>query len=204
MAKTNSENVCKFVKNRKTNLISLFGNKCCLCGFDEFQEALEFHHVDPSKKELSLSSNVMVALDKQIEEARKCILVCANCHRGIHAGYYDVPKEYYKYFNEERAEFLLEQNREIREGKKHYCKLCGILLNDNTTYCVKCGHVIQRKVERPPRELLKFLIRNKSFVSIGKEYGVSDNTIRKWCKAENLPSSKKEINNFTDLEWEKI
>lgn len=204
MAKTNSENVCKFVKNRKTNLISLFGNKCCLCGFDEFQEALEFHHVDPSKKELSLSSNVMVALDKQIEEARKCILVCANCHRGIHAGYYDVPKEYYKYFNEERAEFLLEQNREIREGKKHYCKLCRILLNDNTTYCVKCGHVIQRKVERPPRELLKFLIRNKSFVSIGKEYGVSDNTIRKWCKAENLPSSKKEINNFTDLEWEKI
>lgn len=204
MAKTNSENVCKFVKNRKTNLISLFGNKCCLCGFDEFQEALEFHHVDPSKKELSLSSNVMVALDKQVEEARKCILVCANCHRGIHAGYYDVPKEYYKYFNEERAEFLLEQNREIREGKKHYCKLCGILLNDNTTYCVKCGHVIQRKVERPPRELLKFLIRNKSFVSIGKEYGVSDNTIRKWCKAENLPSSKKEINNFTDLEWEKI
>lgn len=204
MAKTNSENVCKFVKNRKTNLISLFGNKCCLCGFDEFQEALEFHHVDPSKKELSLSSNVMVALDKQIEEARKCILVCANCHRGIHAGYYDVPKEYYKYFNEERAEFLLEQNREIREGKKHYCKLCRILLNDNTTYCVKCGHVIQRKVERPPRELLKFLIRNKSFVSIGKEYGVSDNTIRKWCKAENLLSSKKEINNFTDLEWEKI
>ena len=48
MAKTNSENVCNFVKNRKTNLISLFHNKCCICGFDKFQEALEFHHVDPT------------------------------------------------------------------------------------------------------------------------------------------------------------
>ena len=36
MPKTNSENVCHFVKNRKTNLISLFNNKCCICGFDKF------------------------------------------------------------------------------------------------------------------------------------------------------------------------
>jgi hypothetical protein len=57
MAKTkNSERVCKFVKNRKTNLISLFGSKCCICGFNAYQEALEFHHVNPEEKELSLSS----------------------------------------------------------------------------------------------------------------------------------------------------
>jgi len=36
MSKSNSENVCNFVRNRKTNLISLFGSKCCLCGFNEF------------------------------------------------------------------------------------------------------------------------------------------------------------------------
>ena len=92
MAKSNSENVCNFVRNRKANLISLFHGKCCLCGFDQFQEALEFHHVNPEEKELKLSSQVMVSLDRQINEARKCILVCANCHRGIHAGYYEVPE----------------------------------------------------------------------------------------------------------------
>ena len=36
MAKTNSENVCNFVRNRKANLISLFHSKCCICGFDKF------------------------------------------------------------------------------------------------------------------------------------------------------------------------
>lgn len=204
MAKTNSENVCNFVKNRKTNLISLFHGKCCICGFDKFQEALEFHHVNPEEKELSLSSNIMVSLDKQIKEARKCILVCSNCHKGIHAKYYEVPDNWKDLFDEKQAQYLLEQNEEIKKGKKHYCKRCGKLLNNNTTYCVECGQIVQRVVERPTREELKNLIRTKPFTQIGKVYGVTDNSIRKWCKLENLPTKKSDINFFTDQEWEKI
>lgn len=204
MTKTNSEYVCNFVKNRKTNLISLFHNKCCICGFNEFQEALEFHHVNPKEKELSLSSNVMVSLDKQIKEAQKCVLVCANCHRGIHAGYYEVPNNWKNFFDKERANYLLKQNEEIKNGKKHYCQRCGKLLNNNTTYCVKCGQIIQRIVERPSHEELKNLIRTTPFTQIGKIYGVTDNTIRKWCKSENLPTKKNDINLLTDQEWEKI
>lgn len=204
MAKSNSENVHNFVRNRKANLISLFHGKCCLCGFDQFQEALEFHHVNPEEKELKLSSQVMVSLDRQINEARKCILVCANCHRGIHAGYYEVPENWQELFDEERAQFLLIQNEETRKGKKHYCKHCGKLLPNNTTYCLECSSIVQRVVERPPREELKQLIRTKSFVSIGKSYGVTDNAIRKWCKKENLPTKKAEINLLSDEEWEKI
>lgn len=204
MAKTNSENVCNFVRNRKTNLISLFNNKCCLCGFDKFQEALEFHHVNPEEKELKLSSNIMVALDKQIDEARKCILVCANCHRGIHAGYYTIPDNYSKFFNEEQANFLLQQNKEIKEGKKHYCQNCGTLISTNSSLCIKCAQLKSRKVERPNREELKHLIRILPFTQIGKQFNVSDNTIRKWCQAENLPTKKTLINKLSDDEWEKI
>ena len=204
MAKTNSENVRNFVRNRKTNLISLFHGKCCLCGFNQFQEALEFHHVNPKEKELKLSSEVMVSLDRQINEARKCILVCANCHRGIHAGYYEVPENWKELFDEEQAQFLLIQNEEIRKGKKHYCKQCGKLISNNTTYCRECFSIAQRVVERPSREELKQLIRTKSFVSIGKSYGVTDNAIRKWCRKENLPTKKTEINLLSDEEWEKI
>ena len=204
MSKTNSENVCNFVKNRKSNLISLFNNKCCLCGFDAFQEALDFHHVNPEEKELKLSSNIMVSLDKQIAEARKCILVCANCHRGIHAGYYKVPEDYSKFFNEEQAQYLLQQNDEIRHGKKHYCQRCGKLLNTNATYCVECSHIVQRKSDRPSRKELKDLIRTKPFTQIGSLYGVTDNAIRKWCIAENLPTKKAYIKSLSDDEWEKI
>lgn len=54
------------------------------------------------------------------------------------------------------------------------------------------------------REELKRLIRTTSFVKIGERYGVSDNTVRKWCDELNLPRRKTEINSYSDLEWSKI
>lgn len=62
----------------------------------------------------------------------------------------------------------------------------------------------QRTVERPNRNELKKLIRTKSFLEIGRMYGVSDNSIRKWCDFENLPRKKNEIKSYSDEEWEKI
>jgi uncharacterized protein YjcR len=41
------------------------------------------------------------------------------------------------------------------------------------------------------------MIRNTTFVDIGKKYSVSGNSIKKWCKAYNLPSTKREINTYT-------
>jgi len=61
-----------------------------------------------------------------------------------------------------------------------------------------------RTVERPNREEFKKIIREKSFLQIGKIFGVSDNAIRKWCNYYNLPRHKREINNMTDEEWELI
>ena len=49
---------------------------------------------------------------------------------------------------------------------------------------------------------LKELIRKFPFTQIGKKYGVSDNAIKKWCIAENLPKTKVEINSYSDKEWE--
>lgn len=66
----NSENVCSFVRRRKADLIELFGGKCCLCGFNAFQEALEFHHVNPEEKEFSIASNVMKNLESQLQELK--------------------------------------------------------------------------------------------------------------------------------------
>ena len=54
------------------------------------------------------------------------------------------------------------------------------------------------------REELKKLIRNTPFTQIGKQYGVSDNAIRKWCDKYNLPRKKSEIVEITDDEWLKI
>lgn len=54
------------------------------------------------------------------------------------------------------------------------------------------------------REQLKDKIRNQSFSEIGREYGYSDNAIRKWCDKYNLPRHKREIKKFSDEEWKLI
>ena len=48
------------------------------------------------------------------------------------------------------------------------------------------------------------MIRVEAFTSIAKRFGVSDNAIRKWCDKYNLPRTKKEINSYTDEEWNNI
>lgn len=63
------------------------GDKCSVCGYDRCADALEFHHLDPSKKDFGISSKGYTrSWDKVKEELDKCILVCSNCHREIHSG----------------------------------------------------------------------------------------------------------------------
>ena len=68
----------------KLELVLLKGGKCCICGYNKCIAALDFHHLDPSKKELSFNKS-RLKLDQKIkDELDKCILVCSNCHREIH------------------------------------------------------------------------------------------------------------------------
>lgn len=73
---------------RRKKLVSKFGNKCQICGYDRYIGALEFHHLEPEKKDPSFSEGFDSgrSLKILIKEAKKCILVCANCHREEHAG----------------------------------------------------------------------------------------------------------------------
>ena len=93
----------------------------------------------------------------------------------------------------------------IRKEKKIYqCKDCGQIISTKAERCVKCAAKFARKTERPSRNELKNLIRTKSFLEIARIYNVSDNAIRKWCKAENLPYQKTKIKLISDDDWEKI
>ncbi len=57
-----------------------------LCGYNKCKSALEYHHLDPSKKEFQLSKARSRSIDKIKQEIKKCVLLCANCHREVHAG----------------------------------------------------------------------------------------------------------------------
>ncbi len=94
------------------------------------------------------------------------------------------------------------------DKKIYYCKICKKEVSKNASYCLDCFHKLQKQQSLDSmivsREELKKIIRTKPFVQIGQDFGVSDNAIRKWCEKYNLPRTKKEINSYSDEEWELI
>ena len=62
------------------------GGRCQLCHYDKCKDALEFHHVENSGKDFGISDKGYTrSWEKIREELDKCILLCANCHREVHA-----------------------------------------------------------------------------------------------------------------------
>jgi hypothetical protein len=76
----------------KEIIVAEAGGSCAICGYSRYVGALEFHHLNPSDKRLTLSWNgVTLSLDTLRAEARKCLLVCSNCHAEIEGGVTKVP-----------------------------------------------------------------------------------------------------------------
>lgn len=71
---------------RKQKLVSMLGGKCLNCGYSKSLRALDFHHLDPSKKEIRLDSRKLAGSSwkRILKEVEKCVLLCANCHREVH------------------------------------------------------------------------------------------------------------------------
>ena len=85
------------VKRRRKRLREMAreysGNKCMICGYNRCPGALDFHHRDPKKKEFGLSDRCLTrSWEKTKKEIEKCVLICANCHREVHAGITQLPK----------------------------------------------------------------------------------------------------------------
>lgn len=76
----------------KRTLVEEAGGKCLICGYGRCRQALQFHHLDPSAKAFHLGhAGLTRSLAKAREEARKCVLLCANCHAEVEAGISSVP-----------------------------------------------------------------------------------------------------------------
>ena len=71
-----------------TKLQTIIGTepKCKICGYDRCFAALDFHHLDPSTKEFVVAEMKNYSLARLKNEIDKCVLICANCHREVHAG----------------------------------------------------------------------------------------------------------------------
>jgi 5-methylcytosine-specific restriction endonuclease McrA len=85
--------VAKRRKRIKAMAVQYRGGKCMICGYDKCVDALSFHHVNPSKKEFGLGLGGLTRAWSRVKrEADKCVLICANCHREVHAGVTQLPQ----------------------------------------------------------------------------------------------------------------
>ncbi len=77
------QSIKKWRKENRNKLVEYKGGKCVKCGYNKCKEALDFHHLDPTKKEFGLC-NTVLSFNKLKIEADKCVLLCSNCHREFH------------------------------------------------------------------------------------------------------------------------
>lgn len=68
----------------KRRLVEMKGGQCQRCGYDKCLDALHFHHRDPSQKKFRLGNSGNRSFKKTVTEAKKCDLLCANCHIETH------------------------------------------------------------------------------------------------------------------------
>ena len=118
--------------------------------------------------------------DDRIENLR---WVCPNCNQQL---------------DTTNGKNKIRLNQEI-----NLCVDCGKKISKSSVRCNSCESKRRAKVEISKEEL-KQLIRTTPFTHIGKQFGVSDNAIRKWCEKYGLPKRASDIKNISDDDWEKI
>ncbi len=83
--------VAEYRRRVKERLVEEAGGRCVACGYDAYAGALQFHHVDPAQKRFGLARGGLTRPWAEVrEEARKCVLLCGNCHAEVEAGLVDV------------------------------------------------------------------------------------------------------------------
>lgn len=70
----------------KRTLVEEAGGCCAVCGYNRCIINLTFHHVDPKEKRFPMTMAIGRSIATFRDEAKKCVLVCANCHGEIEAG----------------------------------------------------------------------------------------------------------------------
>lgn len=169
-----AKDVVNFRIRIKTALVAAFGKKCQLCGQEYPQSVFEFHHLDPSQKSFALGvGSTTRAKAAYADEAKKCVMLCANCHRLVE--YEGIDDSILKCnFNEEIYYSTLEKltQKHTEELKK------------------------ENRIKPNKEQLLKDLIElNGNFTAVGRKYNYSANAVVKWCKKFDMPYHSSDYKN---------
>jgi len=161
----------------KLRMVEAFGSKCGICGYSKCIKALEFHHLDPSKKDFSPGAGraSSKSWEKICIELRKCVMLCANCHREVHANILKIPKKTPK-FNEKYFDYRAT----LKQDELDDCPVCnGKKLKYRKTCSLSCASQYRFRVDWDSVDLKKLKQQGMTNIAIGDLLGVSDVAVRK-------------------------
>lgn len=183
----------RYRNKRKERILRVMGGHCAICGYCKCNDALELHHIDPSKKEFTIQSRVDISWERTANELKKCILLCANCHRELHSAD-ELDTTLTSSFDQSICDEVSMEIEAIKSSTVGRCCDCGCEIGRGATRCAACSTKHKKRVpNRPRNEELAFLVAEFGFSGVGRRYGVSEASIRKWCKTDGLPAHKAEI-----------
>lgn len=166
---------------KKATSVGGFGGVCGYCGNKYPDIVFDFHHLSPSTKIDTISNMLKNPTSKIIAELKKCVMLCANCHRLVESSHIELD-EHIKRYDEKLAE---ETERTFKTGS---CANCNKPIWVHNKVCNQsCGAEWQAKQGKKSNyfpwedyDLEKLLKDNShNFSAIGRLLGVSDNAVRK-------------------------
>ena len=196
MSTNSAKAVKEWRKNTKLKLITCMGSKCQICGYSKCTDALEFHHINPKEKDFALGAIRANPTNwlKITKEVSKCILVCSNCHKEIHADLIDIPKNYQTF--DETILQLPENKYLLKQTKTTYCPVCNKEKeNSNKTCSKECAGKYRSDIDWSQIDLID-LIENqkKTKTSIAEELNCSRAmVIKKYKQCRHLAGSSRAI-----------
>lgn len=181
-----SEAVKRWRRNAKRRLIRAFGHKCGICGYNKCDEVMEFHHLDPSKKETHWGQirGSIQSWDKIVIEMRKCVMVCSNCHKEVHAGAATVPSDIVR-LNED----LVDYKQYEKENDFEACPVCGTeKLKSNKTCSLACAAKRRLRVDWTDIDIESLLLQHGTYSAVGDLLGVTGAAVKR--KQSQLKTGK--------------
>ena len=202
-------------RRNKIKLVEYKGGKCEICGYNKCIDALEFHHLNPNEKDFGVSCGDTRSIEKLKAEVDKCIMVCANCHREIHAKERE-EKRLLRHEEEKKKEEIYFENNPKKEKidlndiindvnakipKKDIAKKNGVSVKVIKTLLKKNGIEYNESHTNITStitvdDFVQQFKKYGSFSQLSNYYGVSDNAIRKWCRRNDIPWKKEDIIKF--------
>lgn len=179
-------------RRTKAKAVEYKGGKCEVCGYSKSQAAMDFHHVDPTQKDLAIGSGNPRQWEVIRVELDKCRLLCSNCHREEH----DRLRQEHR---TEQARAAREEVSERKDQEQRSCTRCGELVGvtpsrimaslTGALYCgLACFRASRETTGWPGDDVLRGLVWQVPVQQIGRQLGVSASAVKKRCRVRGIPT----------------